>query len=65
MPAGGAVDGGEERAQALLGLGCDRGAIDRSERFLEGPCLGENGVALEQFAEAAAFALGEALGGLQ
>jgi hypothetical protein len=40
-------------------------AVDGSERFLEAPGFGEERVAIEQFAEPAALAFGEPLGGFQ
>jgi hypothetical protein len=59
---GGAVDGGQERVQALLGVVAAAGAVDVSERFLQPPRLGEDRVACEQVAEAVALAGVQALG---
>ena len=58
----GAVEGDQERVQALLGVIAAAGAVDVSERFLQASRLGDDRVACEQVAEAVALAGVQALG---
>jgi hypothetical protein len=61
----GALDGAEEALEPALGLGAVGGAVDRPERLLEPPRLGDQGLAREQRAEPAPLALSEPLSGLE
>ena len=60
-----AVDGGEEGVEAALGFVAAGGAVDAAKRFLQAPCLGDQWLVREQFAELSALLCGEALVGRQ
>jgi hypothetical protein len=59
------VDGGEEPVEALLGICSTAGSVDRSERLLQPPRLGEQRVAVEEHTELTTLALAQSLRGFE